>query len=119
MTSNVGSDLLKRDSTLGFTTKLDDVKTEEDNYRKLKDKVLTELKKTFRPEFLNRLDASVVFRSLRKEQIRIIVDLKLSRVRAQLAEQQLTLELGAEAKHSLALKRSAPPFVAHPLLRLI
>jgi ATP-dependent Clp protease ATP-binding subunit ClpC len=64
MTSNVGSDLLKRDTSFGFATKLDDVKTEEDNYRKLKDKVLNELKKTFRPEFLNRLDSVVVFRSL-------------------------------------------------------
>jgi ATP-dependent Clp protease ATP-binding subunit ClpC len=119
MTSNVGSDLLKRDMSLGFATKIDDVKSDEDNYRKLKDKVMTELKKMFRPEFLNRLDASIVFRSLRKEQIRRIVDLKLSRVRSQLAEQQLKLELDDDAKDFLALKGWDPTFGARPLLRVI
>ncbi len=119
MTSNVGSDLLKRDMSLGFATKQDDVKTEEDNYRKLKDKVLTELKKTFRPEFLNRLDASVVFRQLSREQIRNIVDLKLSRVRAQLSEHQLKLYLSDETKDFLASKGWDPTFGARPLLRVI
>jgi ATP-dependent Clp protease ATP-binding subunit ClpC len=119
MTSNVGSDLLKRDSTLGFTTKLDDVKTDEDNYRKLKDKVLNELKKTFRPEFLNRLDANVVFRSLSRVQIRTIVDLKLGRVRSQLAEQQLKIDLDDAAKDFLAERGWDPTFGARPLLRVI
>ena len=63
---------------------------------------MTELKKTFRPEFLNRLDATVVFHSLTREQIREIVDLKLHRVRTQLAEQQLKLELSDDAKDFLA-----------------
>jgi ATP-dependent Clp protease ATP-binding subunit ClpC len=119
MTSNVGSDLLKRDTTLGFATKQDEIKTDEDNYRKLKDKVMTELKKTFRPEFLNRLDASVVFRSLNKYQIRDIVDIKLQRVRAQLTEQELKLELSDEAKDFLAKKGWDPTFGARPLLRVI
>ncbi len=119
MTSNVGSDLLKRDTTLGFATKADEVKTDEDNYRKLKDKVLTELKKMFRPEFLNRLDASVVFRQLNRFQIREIVDHKLGRVRQQLAEQQLKLELSDEAKDFLAVKGWDPSFGARPLLRVI
>jgi ATP-dependent Clp protease ATP-binding subunit ClpC len=119
MTSNVGSDLLKRDMSLGFAVKQDDVKTDEDNYRKLKDKVLTELKKMFRPEFLNRLDASVVFRSLTRVQIRDIVDLKLNRVRQQLNEQQLKLELDDDAKDFLAKKGWDPSFGARPLLRVI
>jgi ATP-dependent Clp protease ATP-binding subunit ClpC len=119
MTSNVGSDLLKRDTTLGFSVKQEDVKTDEDNYRKLKDKVLTELKKMFRPEFLNRLDATVVFRSLNRIQIRSIVDLKLGRVRAQLAEQQLKLELDDDTKDFLAEKGWDPTFGARPLLRVI
>jgi ATP-dependent Clp protease ATP-binding subunit ClpC len=119
MTSNVGSDLLKRDTTLGFSTKLDEIKSDEDNYRKLRDKVLAELKKTFRPEFLNRLDATVVFRSLNRIQIRTIVDLKLGRVRQQLAEQQLTLELDDETKDYLAEKGWDPTFGARPLLRVI
>jgi ATP-dependent Clp protease ATP-binding subunit ClpC len=119
MTSNVGSDLLKRDTSLGFATKLDDVKTDEDNYRKLKDKVLNELKKTFRPEFLNRLDSVVVFRSLSKMQIRSIVDLVLNRVRTQLAEQQLLLTVDDEAKDYLALKGWDPSFGARPLRRVV
>jgi ATP-dependent Clp protease ATP-binding subunit ClpC len=119
MTSNVGSDLLKRDTTLGFSTKLDEIKSDEDNYRKLRDKVLTELKKMFRPEFLNRLDATVVFRALNRIQIRTIVDLKLTRVRQQLAEQQLTLELDDETKDYLADKGWDPTFGARPLLRVI
>ncbi|HLZ07155.1 MAG TPA: AAA family ATPase, partial [Chloroflexota bacterium] len=119
MTSNVGSDLLKRDTSFGFATKLDDVKTEEDNYRKLKDKVLNELKKTFRPEFLNRLDSVVVFRSLSKVQIRSIVELVLNRVRTQLAEQQLLLTVDDDAKDYLALKGWDPSFGARPLRRVV
>ncbi len=119
MTSNVGSDLLKRDTSLGFATTKDEIKSDEENYRKLKDKVLTELKKTFRPEFLNRLDATVVFRQLNRLQIREIVDLKLNRVRAQLAEQQLKLVLSDEAKDFLAQKGWDPTFGARPLLRVI
>ncbi|HLH74464.1 MAG TPA: ATP-dependent Clp protease ATP-binding subunit [Chloroflexota bacterium] len=119
MTSNVGSDLLKRDTTLGFTVTKDEAKTEEENYQKLKDKVLNEMKKVFRPEFLNRLDASVVFRSLNREQIRDIVDLELSRVRHQLTEQQLKLEVPDEAKDFLASKGWDPQFGARPLRRVI
>lgn len=119
MTSNVGSDLLKRDTVLGFTLKQDEVKTDEDQYQRLKDKVLTDLKKTFRPEFLNRLDATVVFRSLTREQIRGIVDLLLVRVRAQLAEQQLVLEVDDGVKDFMAEKGWDPQFGARPLRRVI
>ncbi|HUX87656.1 MAG TPA: AAA family ATPase, partial [Chloroflexota bacterium] len=119
MTSNVGSDLLKRDATLGFAMTKDEAKTDEDNYQKLKDKVLTEMKKIFRPEFLNRLDATIVFRSLTREQIREIVDLLLTRVRAQLTEQQLKLEVPDDAKDFLALKGWDPQFGARPLRRVI
>jgi len=119
MTSNVGSDLLKRDMSLGFATKLDDIKTDEDNYRKLKDKVLNELKKTFRPEFLNRLDSVVVFRSLNRVEIRSIVELVLNRVRTQLAEQQLKLTVDDDAKDYLALKGWDPSFGARPLRRVV
>ena len=119
MTSNVGSDLLKRDTSLGFAVKQDDVKTEEDTYKKLKGKVLDELKKTFRPEFLNRLDSVVVFRSLNRIQIRTIVDLVLNRVRNQLAEQQLLLTVDDAVKDYLALKGWDPSFGARPLRRVV
>ena len=119
MTSNVGSDLLKRETTLGFSHKMDEVKTAEDSYQKLKDKVLTELKKTFRPEFLNRIDGVVVFRQLNREQIRSIVDLELSRVRKQLGEQQVKLDISDEVKDFLAAKGYDPAFGARPLRRVI
>ena len=70
MTSNVGSDLIKKDSGLGFTVGGDEVKTSEDRYNRMKEKVLAELKNVFRPEFLNRIDSTVVFHSLTKENIR-------------------------------------------------
>ena len=119
MTSNVGSDLLRRDTTLGFAIKQDDEKTEADEYKKLKDKVTNELKKAFRPEFLNRLDATVVFHQLTRPEIRQIVDIQLTRVRVQLSEQQLKLELSDEVKDFMALKGWDPTFGARPLKRVI
>ncbi len=119
MTSNVGAELIRRDTSLGFAVHQDEVKTAEDAYSKMKDKVLAELKKVFRPEFLNRIDATVVFRALGKEQIRSIVDLMLNRVRVQLHEHQLTLEVTDEAKDFLAEKGFDPTFGARPLRRVI
>ena len=120
MTSNVGSDLLRRETTIGFAhSSRDEIKTAEEAYQKLKDKVLGELKKTFRPEFLNRIDGVVVFRQLNKEQIRSIVDLELNRIRVQLTEQQIKLELDDEAKDFLASKGWDPAFGARPLRRVI
>ena len=120
MTSNVGADLIKRDTTLGFTAaRGSDANTSESAYVKMKEKVLGELKKTFRPEFMNRIDSVVVFRALDREQIRLIVDILLSRVRAQLTEQQITLEVDDEAKDLLAEKGWDPQFGARPLRRTI
>jgi ATP-dependent Clp protease ATP-binding subunit ClpC len=119
MTSNVGSDLLRRDTSIGFGHRQDEVKTAEDAYQKLRGKVLDELKKTFRPEFLNRIDGVVVFRQLSKEQIRNIVDLELNRIRTQLTEQQIKLELDDDTKDFLAAKGYDPAFGARPLRRVI
>ena len=119
MTSNVGSDLLRRETRLGFAPQGEAARTAEEEYQKLKEKVLGELKKTFRPEFLNRIDAVVVFRQLTREQIRQIVDLMLKRVQVQLSEQQITLKLTAEAKDYLAEKGWDPVFGARPLRRTI
>ena len=76
MTSNVGSDLIRRESALGFNIKTDEAKTAEQQYKRMKDKVTEELKRVFRPEFLNRIDGQVVFHALAKEHIRTIVDLQ-------------------------------------------
>ena len=93
MTSNVGAEQITGDLTLGFAFKEDADKAEQREYGKMRDKVMSQLKQTFRPEFLNRIDAVIVFHSLTKEQIREIVDLELARVRKQLAEQDITLEI--------------------------
>ena len=119
MTSNVGAELLKRDMTVGFAYRSDEAKAADAQYQKMKDKVLEALKNAFRPEFLNRIDAVVVFHALQMEQIRQIVDLMLNRVRKQLIEQRMTLRVTEEAKHLLAQKGYDPQFGARPLRRVI
>src|SRR5207237_4637291 len=78
MTSNVGAEVINRDVTLGFTVRQDEEKRAKHEYDTMKDKVLAELKKAFRPEFLNRLDAVIVFHSLSTAHIRQIADLMLT-----------------------------------------
>ena len=119
MTSNVGAELIKRDMTLGFTTRTDEQKTQQVEYDKMKDKVLGELKKAFRPEFLNRIDGTVVFHSLDKEQIRQIVDLMLVEVVSSLKEKDIKLEITEAAKDFLGNKGYDPTFGARPLRRVI
>ncbi|TAK21459.1 MAG: ATP-dependent Clp protease ATP-binding subunit [Chloroflexota bacterium] len=119
MTSNVGAEMLKRDTTLGFNIHVDDKRSAESAYESMKDKVLTELKKTFRPEFLNRIDGVMVFHQLQKEQIRQIVEIELRRIHLQLGEQGLKLELGEEAKDFLAEKGWDQQYGARPLRRAI
>ena len=119
MTSNVGAELIKRDMSVGFATPLGNKEKEQTEYEKMKEKVLGELKKTFRPEFLNRLDASVVFHALSEEHIRQIVDLILSQVATSLKEKNITLEVTVEAKDFLGKKGYDPVFGARPLRRVI
>jgi len=119
MTSNVGADLLRRDAVLGFAVTQDELKNAEQAYDRMKDKVLTEMKNLFRPEFLNRIDATVVFRSLKLVEIRRIVDLMLSRVTIALTEQQIELEVTDAAKDYLVEKGFDPKFGARPLRRAI
>ena len=119
MTSNVGSDLIKRDSALGFSVTTEDAKSNEDRYGRMKDKVLTELKNVFKPEFLNRIDSTVVFRSLTKENIRSIVDLELRKVERQLAAKGVSMEVTIEAKDWLGEKGYDQVFGARPLRRVI
>jgi len=119
MTSNIGAEYLGRDMSIGFNLARDEAETAEQNYQHMRDKILAELKRTFRPEFLNRLDAVVVFHRLTKEDIRAIVDLNLSRVAKRVEEHNVTLEFTAEAKELLAEKGYEPQFGARPLRRVI
>ncbi len=119
MTSNVGAELLTREMSLGFAVHRDEAKTAEEEYQKMKEKVLDQLKKTFRPEFLNRIDGTVVFRALTKEQIKQIVELMLSEVQERLRHQEIQLEAKEEAKELLAKEGYDPHFGARPLRRVI
>ncbi len=119
MTSNVGAELLTREMSLGFSVHRDEAKTAEEEYHKMKEKVLDQLKKTFRPEFLNRVDATVVFHALTKEQIKQIVELMLSQVQERLRHQEIQLEATEEAKELLAKEGYDPHFGARPLRRVI
>ena len=119
MTSNLGSDLIRRENTIGFNLKSDDAKTEEQAYQRMKDKVLEEVKRFFRPEFLNRIDSTVVFHSLNRAHILNIVSLQLKEVEKQLLDKHISLEVTDEAKVYLAEKGYDPDFGARPLRRLI
>jgi ATP-dependent Clp protease ATP-binding subunit ClpC len=119
MTSNVGSDLIRKEGAIGFQVTKEEAKTAEDVYKRMKDKVLEELKRVFRPEFLNRLDNTVVFHTLSKEHIRSIVDLQLKEVEAQLLLKGVTMDVTTEAKDWLGEKGYDHVFGARPLRRVI
>jgi ATP-dependent Clp protease ATP-binding subunit ClpC len=119
MTSNVGATLLNKEAAIGFMQSKDKAKQQQSEYEAMKDKVLGELKNTFKPEFLNRIDATIVFHSLRQEHVRQIVDLLLARVRVQLTEQQVELLVPEDAKDFLVTKGYDPQYGARPLRRTI
>ncbi len=119
MTSNLGSDLIKRETTMGFSIKSGDAQTEESSYQRMKDKVMEEVKRFFRPEFLNRIDATVVFHQLTRPEILQIVDLMMDQVRKELQEKQVALELTDSARDYLGEKGFDPVLGARPLRRLI
>jgi len=119
MTSNIGAELIRKGTAIGFTSRSDEAKTQQQSYERMKEKLLAEMKKTFRPEFLNRIDGVVVFHSLTKEQIRQIVDLMLVSVTSQLAEKGIKLEVTEAAKDFLGKKGYDEVFGARPLRRVI
>ncbi len=119
MTSNAGAELIKRDMSLGFAAHVDGEGKQQMEYEKMKEKVLGEMKKIFRPEFLNRVDGTVVFHALDKEHIRQIVDLMLNQVVASLGEKNITLEVTDEARDFIGNKGYDPVFGARPLRRTI
>ncbi|MBO9597480.1 MAG: AAA family ATPase, partial [Cohnella sp.] len=115
MTSNVGAEQIKRNSTLGFTAAQDAGK----DYQNMKEKVLAELKKSFRPEFLNRIDESIVFHPLGEEHIAQIVTLMADDLRKRLVEQDVSFDLTEAAKNFLAKEGFDPQYGARPLRRAI
>ncbi|MBA7649268.1 Negative regulator of genetic competence ClpC/MecB [subsurface metagenome] len=119
MTSNIGAELIRKGGTIGFTSRSDETKTKQMDYEKMKEKLLEELKKSFRPEFLNRVDGVVVFHALTKEDIRKIVDLMLAQVSKQLEEKGIKLEVTEAAKDFLGEKGYDEVFGARPLRRVI
>src|SRR5687768_16282010 len=115
MTSNVGATDIARNTPLGFSV----ADATGLSYTDMKNKIMGELKKVFRPEFLNRLDEVIVFHKLAKDEIMEIVDLMISRVRAQVAEHELQLDLTKESKELLVDKGWDPAMGARPLRRAI
>jgi ATP-dependent Clp protease ATP-binding subunit ClpC len=118
MTSNAGVDLIKREGQMGFSTKKEDVKGQK-GYESMKDKVMAEVKRLFRPEFLNRLDDIIVFHELSEEQLGKIVDLMVKDLEKRLSERKVGLELTEKAKLWLAKEGYDPVYGARPLRRII
>ena len=120
MTSNLGAAKIQTNSSLGFRVQGDTAETRAAaSYDLMKNKVQAELKQNFRPEFLNRLDATVVFRSLTVEEIAQIVDLMLKRVRDQLKAQGMTLDITQAAKEHIIKLGYDQAYGARPLRRTI
>jgi ATP-dependent Clp protease ATP-binding subunit ClpC len=114
MTSNVGSDTIRRQSTLGFSPI-----TDEGTYEKMRERILEESKKTFRPEFLNRLDDVIVFRSFTKPDLIQILSLEVEKVLERLRRKSLHLELDEKAKDFLVEKGYDPQYGARPMRRAV
>ena len=114
MTSNVGAELLKKQTSLGFgAAKLDE------SHEGMRDKVMEETKRVFKPEFLNRLDDIIVFHSLQKSDLEQIVDLEVKKVVDRLKAKDITMVLESEAKEFLIIKGYDPQYGARPMRRAV
>lgn len=119
MTSNVGADMIKRQTALGFALNRDEAKEEADAYQEMKKKLSSSLKRVFRPEFINRVDSTIIFRSLNQDDLRQIVSLELDKVGVRLEEYEIELEATTEALDLLSELGYDPEFGARPLRRVI
>jgi ATP-dependent Clp protease ATP-binding subunit ClpC len=115
MTSNIGAATISKNQSLGFSIG-DETGL---SYEEMKDRIMGELKKVFRPELLNRIDEVIVFHKLTKEEIKTIVDLMMKRLREQMVEHEASIELTEEAKELLVEKGYDPAMGARPLRRAI
>ncbi len=119
MTSNVGAEMIQKEGGLGFAIAEDEDQKVQMEYENMKEKVLNQLKVTFRPEFLNRIDGVIVFHPLTTEEIREIVELELKRVREQLHEKEVEMEITNDALDFLGRRGYDRQYGARPLRRLI
>jgi len=119
MTSNVGAELIRRQAQLGFTLQRDEIVEEKSAFEDMRKKLMEALRKVFRPEFLNRVDAVIVFHALTREQIAAIVDLELAKVARRLSEHDITLTATDDARLKLAELGFDPEMGARPLRRVI
>jgi ATP-dependent Clp protease ATP-binding subunit ClpC len=115
MTSNAGAQVIRGDKQLGFTVH----ENEKEQYEKMRSRVMDEVKKLFRPEFINRLDEIITFHSLNKAQIKDIVHLEVKKVGARLKEQGVELTISDAALEKLAAEGYDPTYGARPLRRAI
>jgi len=114
MTSNVGADIMRKNMVMGFG-----VKSDEANYEAMKEKMLSEAKRVFKPEFLNRLDDLIVFHSLTRDDLTKIVDIEVAKVHTRLKPRQITFRLTPEASAFLIEKGYDPAYGARPLRRAV
>ncbi|MBI5566883.1 MAG: ATP-dependent Clp protease ATP-binding subunit [Chloroflexi bacterium] len=119
MTSNIGAEMIRRNTSLGFAVKKEEVKQEQETYDEMREKLMSQLKKAFRPEFLNRVDGIVVFRALSRAEITQIVDLELQKVQTRIAHQAIKLQATEAAKQYLSDRGYNFEFGARPLRRII
>jgi ATP-dependent Clp protease ATP-binding subunit ClpC len=119
MTSNIGADLIKKQTGLGFNLKRDEETEERLSYEDMRKKLTETLKRAFRPEFINRVDSVIVFRSLTKDDINKIVSLELNKVAERLVEHNIVLTASPEALSLLGAEGYDPEMGARPLRRVI
>lgn len=119
MTTNVGAEMIQRQSTFGFSLTVDETQEEAQSYKEMQKKLMEALKRTFRPEFINRLDSVIVFRSLNKEDIRKIVKLEINKVNLRLEENNIHLRASDAALEFLAEEGYNPEMGARPLRRVV
>jgi ATP-dependent Clp protease ATP-binding subunit ClpC len=119
MTSNIGAELIQRQTSIGFNLKQAEASEEEIAYSEMRRKLMDALRRVFRPEFINRVDAIIVFHALTKEQIVAIVDLEIEKVAMRLSDQEIHIRLTTGAKRKLADEGYDPEMGARPLKRVI
>ena len=119
MTSNIGSDLIRQDRSIGFAARSGQGQSEDQAYQRMKTNVLDEVKRFFRPEFLNRIDGSVVFHPLSREHMHMIIPIELKDVTSNLIEKGIDLKVTDAAKDWMVDKGYDPIFGARPLRRVI
>jgi ATP-dependent Clp protease ATP-binding subunit ClpC len=119
MTSNIGAEMIRKGPTLGFGLPRDEQRDAAQDYEEMRKTLLEQLRRVFRPEFVNRLDAVIVFRPLTREDIGKIVDLRINEVRERVLEHALLIDITPAARQYLADKGFDPEFGARPLRRVI